>query len=78
MAKVNEEHILAIKTNKGEMDKIQAELGMIALMELRKSVLLNAYTEFEKKANEAIEAINVEHGDGSVDLETGEFTPKEQ
>lgn len=78
MAKVNEQHIEAIKTNKGEMDKIQAELGMIALMELRKSVLLNAYAECEKKVNETIEAISAEHGDGSVDLETGEFTPKEQ
>lgn len=78
MAKVNEQHIEQIKTNKGEMDKIQAELGMIALMELRKAVLLNAYAECEKNVNEAIEAISAEHGDGSVDLETGEFTPKEQ
>lgn len=78
MAKINDEQLNALKTAKGEMEKIQAELGMIALMELRKSVLLQEYAKRETAINETIEAINAEHGDGSLDLETGEFTPAAQ
>lgn len=78
MAKINDEQLEAIKTAKGEMEKIQAELGMIALMELRKNLLLEEYAKRETAINETIEAISAEHGDGQLDLETGEFTPTEK
>lgn len=78
MVKINDEQLNALKTAKGEMEKIQAELGMIALMELRKAVILQEYAKRETTINETIEAINAEHGDGSLDLETGEFTPAAQ
>ena len=78
MAKINDEQLNALKGAKGDMEKIQAELGMIALMELRKKVLLEEYATLETAINETIGAINAEHGDGSLDLETGEFTPAAQ
>ena len=59
------------------MGKIQNELGAILLMELRKSTLLDAYKQQEAKMEEARKAILEAHGDGTVDLNTGEFTPAE-
>jgi hypothetical protein len=77
MAKVSEELISSIKEVQAEMGKIQNELGAILLMELRKSTLLDAYKQQEAKMEEARKAILEAHGDGTVDLNTGEFTPAE-
>jgi hypothetical protein len=69
MAKVSEELLNSIKEVQSDMGKIQNELGAILLMELRKSTLL------ETKMEEARKAILEAHGDGTIDLSTGEFTP---
>lgn len=75
MAKVNEELLNSIKEVQNEMGKIQNELGAILLIELRKSTLLEAYKQQEVKMEEVRKAILDAHGDGTVDLNTGEFTP---
>ena len=77
MAKVSEELLNSIKEVQSDMGKIQNELGAILLMELRKSTLLDAYKQQEVKMEEARKAILEAHGDGTVDLNTGEFTPAE-
>jgi hypothetical protein len=77
MAKVSEELLNSIKEVQSDMGKIQNELGAILLMELRKSTLLDAYKQQEAKMEEARKAILEAHGDGTVDLNTGEFTPAE-
>jgi hypothetical protein len=56
------------------MQSIQLELGAIALAELRKEALMAAYKEQQENIQKTTEAIREEYGDGSVNLETGEFT----
>lgn len=76
MAKVKEELLSAVKDSQKAMQAIQMELGAIALAELRKETLMAAYKEQQSKVQETTEAIREEYGDGSVDLESGEFTPE--
>lgn len=75
MAKVKQELLDAVKEAQKNLQAIQMELGAIALAELRKDALLKAYEEQQAKIKEVTDAIQAEHGDGNVDLETGEFTP---
>lgn len=75
MAKVKQELLDAVKEVQKNLQAIQMELGAIALAELRKDALLKAYEEQQAKGKEATDAIQAEMGDGTVDLETGEFTP---
>jgi hypothetical protein len=74
MTKVKEELLTAVKEAQKAMQAIQVELGAIALAELRKEALLAAYKEQQAKVQEATDAIRAEYGDGSVDLDSGEFT----
>ena len=78
MTKVNQEYIDSIKEVQKNLQAIQIELGAISLLELKKKALFDAYVEQEEKVKEVTGKIQEEYGDGSVDLETGEFTPKEQ
>lgn len=75
MAQVKEELLNAVKEAQKNMQAIQLELGVIMLAELRKDALLKAYEEQQAEIKKATDAIQAEHGDGSVDIETGEFTP---
>ena len=75
MAKVKQELLDAVKEAQKNLQAIQMELGVIVLAELRKDALLKAYEEQQVKIKEATDATQAEHGDGNVDLETGEFTP---
>lgn len=77
MEKVKKESLESIKSIQTDMNKIQQELGAISLLEARKSTLISSHTELEEKMAEARKAILEEHGDGTVNLDTGEFTPVE-
>jgi len=74
MAKVKEELLAPVKEAQKAMQAIQVELGAIALAELRKESLLAAYKEQQSNVQSATDAIRAEYGDGSVDLDSGEFT----
>jgi FMN-dependent NADH-azoreductase len=74
MAQVKEELLNAVKEAQAAMQSIQMELGAIALAELRKEALMAAYKEQQENIQKTTEAIREEYGDGSVNLETGEFT----
>lgn len=77
MAKVKEEMLAPVNEARKAMQAIQVELGSLALAELHKEALLAAYKEQQQKLKEATDAIQAEYGDGSVDLESGEFMPGE-
>mgnify|MGYP003624210709 CR=1 FL=1 len=77
MEKIKEESIEKIKSIQTEMNKIQQELGAISLLEARKAMLVASHVEFEEKMAEERKLILEEHGDGTVNLDTGEFTPVE-
>jgi hypothetical protein len=74
MATVNQEYIDTIKNAQATMKAIQSELGAIALVELRKESLLAAYKAEDQKVQETSTKIREEYGDGTLDLESGEFT----
>ena len=77
MEKVKKESLESIKSIQTDMNKIQQELGAISLLESRKSTLISSHTELEEKMAETRKVILEEHGDGTVNLDTGEFTPVE-
>lgn len=77
MAKVKEELLSAVKDAQKNLQAIQVELGALKLAELRVEELFAAYKEQQTKLKEATDSIQAELGDGSVDLESGEFTPSE-
>jgi len=77
MATVNQEYIDTVKNAQATMKAIQSELGAIALVEIRKEALLAAYKAEEQKVQETSTKIREEYGDGTLDLESGEFTPAE-
>jgi|TARA_B100000900_G_C20501984_1_gene684165 hypothetical protein len=77
MEKIKKESLESIKSIQTDMNKIQQELGAISLLEARKSTLISSHTELEEKMAEARKVILEEHGDGTVNLDTGEFTPVE-
>jgi hypothetical protein len=77
MATVNQEYIDTVKNAQATMKAIQSELGAIALVELRKESLLAAYKAEDQKVQETSTKIREEYGDGTLDLESGEFTPAE-
>ena len=77
MEKIKKESLESIKSIQTDMNKIQQELGAISLLEARKSTLISSHTELEEKMAEARKVILEEHGDGTVNLGTGEFTPVE-
>jgi hypothetical protein len=74
MAQVKEELLNAVKDAQKNLQAIQMELGALKLAELRVEELFADYKEVQAKVKEATDAIQAEHGDGSVNLETGEFT----
>ena len=75
MSKVKEELLSAVKDAQKNLQAIQVELGALKLAELRVEELFAAYKEQQTKLKEATDSIQAEMGDGSVDLESGEFTP---
>lgn len=75
MAQVKEEVLNVLKEAQKNLQAIQLELGAIKLAELRTQELFEIYKDQQSKAKEATDAIQAEHGDGSLNLETGEFTP---
>jgi hypothetical protein len=77
MTTIKKEMLDSVKEAQGNMQSIQNELGAIALAELRKDALLKAFVEQQEASKVATEAIREEYGDGSINLESGEFTPEE-
>ena len=77
MTTIKEEMLDSVKQAQANMQSIQNELGALALAQLRKDALLKAFSEQQEAAQQVTESIREEYGDGSINLETGEFTPEE-
>mgnify|MGYP003631708488 CR=1 FL=1 len=77
MITVKEEMLNSVREAQTNMQNIQSELGALSLAELRKAALMKAFTEQQELGKTATAAIREEYGDGSVNLESGEFTPEE-
>lgn len=79
MAKVSEEILSEIKDLRTKQGSLQAEMGSLGITKLeieeREAAIYAELKELGSKAQEAMGKIREEYGDGSVDLESGEFTP---
>lgn len=77
MTQVDESLIEKIKEAQKGMQQIQTELGAISLVKIREEFLFEEYKKLQAVVEEVSAEVRAEHGDGSVNLETGEFTPTE-
>jgi len=79
MAKVSEEILSEVKELRTKQGSLQAEMGSLGItkqeIKEREAAIYAELKELGSKAQESMNKIREEYGDGSVDLETGEFTP---
>lgn len=78
MTKIEEALLTELRSTQEAMQRAQAELGHIAVLELRKNHLLNQYAAGEAKLSEIGQRIEDKYGPGNVNIETGEHEPLEQ
>ena len=79
MAKIKEEQLEQVKAFREAQTKLRLELGDLHLamrnIKARQEALESEADEAEEKAGQLLNEIREEYGNGSVDVETGEFTP---
>lgn len=78
MANISEELLEKLRSIRNTQQQIQFELGGLALAEedinVKRAELIAGIKETVTELQEAMKEVKAEHGDGSVNLETGEFT----
>jgi len=72
---VAKELIDTVKQLQSSMEAIKTELGTITLIESRKAKLIASFEEAEVSMKDVRAKIYEQYGDGTIDLNTGEFTP---
>ena len=79
MAKIKEEQLEQVKAFREAQTKLRLELGDLHIamrnIKARQEALESEADEAEEKAGQLLNEIREEYGNGSVDIETGEFTP---
>jgi hypothetical protein len=77
MTKIDEQIIEKFREAQKQMNQIQMELGAIALAKISEEFLLQEFKRNKNIVDELVGEIRDIHGDGTVDIDTGEFTPSE-
>lgn len=81
MAQISEELLAQVQEARGVQQQIQFELGGLALAEedirVKRAELMSQIKETVTAIQEVMKQVKEEYGDGSVNIETGEFTPSE-
>jgi len=79
MAKIKEEQLEQVNALREAQTKLRLELGDLHIamrnIKARQEALEAKSDEAEQKAEQLLNEIREEYGNGSVDVETGEFTP---
>jgi hypothetical protein len=79
MAKIKEEQLEKVNALREAQTKLRLELGDLHIamrnIKARQEALEAKSDEAEQKAEQLLNEIREEYGNGSVDVETGEFTP---
>jgi hypothetical protein len=79
MAKIKEEQLEQVNALQDARTKLRLELGDLHLamrnIKARQKALGAEADEAEEKAGQLLNEIREEYGNGSVNVETGEFTP---
>lgn len=77
--KLSQEELQQLKEFQTESNNITFTLGQIdvqkALLEGQRGEILEKLAQLQEKSNELAKQLQEKYGDGSIDLETGEFKP---
>ena len=77
--KFTEEELKSLQDLQGTYQQITLAMGQISLskiqLENREKSVLNTLNEVREKENELAKELTEKYGKGSLNLETGEFTP---
>jgi len=80
MAQVKEEHLNAARETRAKQQQIQMELGALYVSSLDLAARQQALTDELRASGDEIKALmetlEADHGAGTLNLETGEFTPE--
>lgn len=80
--KLTEKQIEEIKEIQIKYQSIAQEFGNIELqkisLEVRKKTALEFLNEIQEQEKKLAEEIKTQYGDGSINLETGEFNPSKE
>jgi len=75
--KLEEQELDQIKSSLANKDAILREIGARVIAYNSINNLVDQYQEIEVKQQENAKEINEKYGVGSINIETGEFTPSE-
>lgn len=75
--KLEEQELDQIKSSLANKDAILREIGARVIAYNSINNLVDQYQEIEVKQQENAKEINEKYGVGSINIETGEFTPNE-
>ena len=77
--KFTEEELKSLQDLQGTYQQITLAMGQISLskiqLESREQSVLNTLSEVREKENELAKELTEKYGKGSLNIETGEFTP---
>ena len=77
--KFTEEELKSLQDLQGTYQQITLAMGQISLskiqLENREKSVLNTLNEIREKENELAKELTEKYGKGSLNIETGEFTP---
>lgn len=77
--KFTEEELNSLQTLQANYQQITLAMGQISLskiqLENREQSVLNTLSEVREKENELAKELTEKYGKGSLNIETGEFTP---
>ena len=77
--KFTEEELKSLQNLQGTYQQITLAMGQISLskiqLENREQSVLNTLSEVREKENELAKELTEKYGKGSLNIETGEFTP---
>ena len=80
MAKIKDEQLQKINEFKQRYNEIVFLLGDVEIrkkeLEFEHNSLLNDFGKIREEEQKLLEEIQKEYGDGNLDVNTGEFTPK--
>ena len=79
--KLSKEELEILKGYQQQQNSITFELGQVdinrAILEGQRASVLDKLGDLQEKTNKTAKELQEKHGDGNIDLESGEFTTTE-
>ena len=81
VTKFTEEEIKSLRSFQSRMEQVVIQLGRVHLSKIKlneqEDMLKNEVKKIEKEEQELAQTLTNKYGKGSLDIETGNFTPSE-